>query len=113
MNSSLPEDFHNLEPFIAWAGETETIRNHYRIGRSQEEIDAFAAAMVPRLSVICAYLDTFPLNDMPVDARRLYYMMLSVAEVAPSVEGYHAPAVPYGYDSRRFRAQEDFPLRPR
>ncbi len=109
----LPHGFGEFEPFIAWAGETETLRNHYRIDRTQDEIEAFAAAIVPRLAAICEYLDTYPLDDMPADARRLYYLMLSVAEVAPSVEGYRAPSVPYGHDSRRFKAQEDFPLRPR
>jgi hypothetical protein len=116
MNAStalLPNGFADLEPFVGWAGATETERNHYRIDRTQAEIDAFAAAVVPRLTDICAHLDSFPLNDMPADARRLYYLMLSTAEAAPSVEGYRAPSVPYGYDSRKFQAQEDFPLRPR
>jgi hypothetical protein len=109
----LPDGFADLEPFLPWSGETETARNHYRIDRVQSEIEAFTAVVVPRLPAICEFLDAFPLDDMPDDARRLYYLMLSVAEVAPSVEGYHAPSVPYGYDSRRFQAQEDFPLRPR
>lgn len=109
----LPVPFSDLEPFAAWAGETETVRNHYRIDRKQAELDAFAAALVPRLADICRHLDQFPLDNMPDDARRLYYMLLSVAEVAPSVEGYHASSVPYGYDSRKFAAQEDFPLQPR
>ncbi len=113
MPQPLPPGFDDLEPFLPWAGETETVRNHYRIDRKQSEIEAFAGAIVPRLTAICEYLDAFPVNEMPDDARRLYYMMLSVAEAAPSVEGYHAPSVPYGYDSRRFQAQEDFPLRPR
>jgi hypothetical protein len=109
----LPAGFADLEPLTAWGGATETARNHHRIDSTQAEIEAFAAAMLPRLDAICAHLDAFPLDAMPDDARRLYYMMLSVAEVAPSTEGYHAPRVPYGYDSRRFQAQEDFPLRPR
>jgi len=109
----LPPAFADLESYIQFGGATETQRNHYRIGRTQPELDAFAAAIVPRLDAICGYLDAFPLDDMPEDARRLYYLMLGVAEVAPSVEGYHAPSVPYGYDSHRFQAQEDFPLRPR
>jgi len=109
----LPAAFADLEPYAGFGGATETERNHYRIGRTQSELDAFAAKIVPRIDAICAYLGAFPLDDMPEDARRLYYLMLGAAEVAPSVEGYHAPSVPYGYDSRRFQAQEDFPLRPR
>src|SRR5580658_7349015 len=98
----LPHGFEDLERFLPWAGETETVRNHYRIDRTQSEIETFTGSIVPRLAEICDLLDAFPLDDMPDDARRLYYMMLSVAEAAPSVEGYHAPSVPYGYDSRRF-----------
>ena len=78
----------------------------------QTATEAFANAMLPRLDAICSYLDAYPLAALPADARRLYDMLLCVAEVSPSTEGYHAPRVPYGYDSRRFQAQEDFPLRP-
>ena len=110
--AALPTDFSHLERFIAFTGATETARNHHRIDCTQDELDAFVSAVVPRLEQICAYLDSFPLDALPPDAQKLYYLMLSVAEAAPSVEGYRAPSVPYGYDSRRFQAQEDFPLRP-
>ena len=109
----LPLEFADLESFADWAQPTETQRNHRRIDSTQPAIESFAAAMTPRLDAICAFLDRYPLDAMPDDARSLYYLLLSVAEIAPSVEGYHAPRVPYGYDSRRFRAQEDAPLRPR
>lgn len=109
----LPAGFGDLGAYAGWALASETERNHKRIDSSQADIEAFAKAILPRLDAICAHLGAYPLDSMPDDARRLYYMLLSVAEVAPSVEGYHAPRVPYGFDSRRFKAQEDFPLRPR
>jgi hypothetical protein len=113
LGTLLPAGFEDLEPFAAWGQATETARNHRRIDSTQAEIEAFASAMLPRVDAICAHLDAYPLDAMPDDARCLYFMLLSVAEVAPSIEGYHVPRVPYGYDSRRFQAQEDFPLRPR
>jgi hypothetical protein len=113
LGTQLPAAFADLEPYAAWGHATETARNHYRIDRTQAEIEAFANAMLPRLDAICSYLDAYTLAALPADARRLYDMLLCVAEVSPSTEGYHAPRVPYGYDSRRFQAQEDFPLRPR
>lgn len=113
LETVLPAEFADLEAFADWALPTETQRNHKRIAETQAAIEHFTATMLPRLDVICAYLDAFPLDAMPADARLLYYMMLSVAECSPSVEGYHEPAVPYGYDSRQFKAQESFPLRPR
>ncbi|HXF33095.1 MAG TPA: hypothetical protein VN603_00885 [Candidatus Acidoferrales bacterium] len=109
----LPGDFSDLEPFSAWGLATETARNHKRIDCEQAEIEAFAHAMLPRLDAVCDYLDAFSLDALPEDARRLYFMLVAVAEIAPCVEGYGSPRVPNGYDSRRFRAQEDFPLRPR
>jgi hypothetical protein len=111
--TALPAGFDDLDVYTGWALATETERNHKRIDSSQADIEAFANAMLPRVDAICGYLDAYPLDTMPDDARRLYFMLLSVAEVAPSVEGYNAPRVPYGFDSSRFQAQEDFPLRPR
>jgi hypothetical protein len=113
LEGMLPSGFGDLEPFAGWALATETQRNHKHIDASQAEIEAFAQAVLARVDAICAYLAAYPLDSMPDDARRLYDLLLSLAEVAPSVEGYHAPRVPYGFDSRRFQAQEDFPLRPR
>jgi hypothetical protein len=111
--TTLPADFADLEPYAEWGQATETARNHKRVDSTLADIEAFASAMLPRLDEICSYLDAYPLDAMPADARHLYYMLLSVAEVSPATEGYRAPRVPYGYDSRRFQAQEDFPLRPR
>jgi hypothetical protein len=109
----LPAEFADLEAFGAWALETETERNHHRIASTQDEIESFAGAMLPRLDAIALYLKPYPLDGMPAQARRLFCMLLSVAEVAPCYEGYRQPTVPDGYDSRLFRAQEDFPRRPR
>jgi hypothetical protein len=110
---TFPQAFAELEPFAGWALSTETARNHKRIASTQAEIEAFADAMIPRLDAIATHLARYRLDDLPGPERRLFYMLLTVAEVAPCVEGYRAPTVPEGYDSRRFAAQEEFPLRPR
>lgn len=109
----LPPELAALEPFAGWALPTETERNRKRIASTQAEIDAFAEAMLPRVDALCAYLAAYPLDALPEGPKRLLDMLLSLAEVAPSYEGYRAPTVPDGYDSRAFVAQEDFPLRPR
>lgn len=111
--AAFPQPFAELEPFAGWALATETGRNHKRIASTQAEIEAFAQAMIPRLDAIAAHLAGYRLDDLPDPERRLFHLLLSVAEVAPCVEGYRAPTVPDGYDSRRFSAQEEFPLRPR
>ncbi len=112
-STALPPAFADLAPFAGWGLATETERNAKRIASEQADLEAFAGAMLPRMDAICAHLQQFPLDGLPEPERRLLFMLLSVAEVAPSVEGYGKPQVPDGYDSRLFRAQEDFPRRPR
>ena len=113
MSTLLPEAFHDLEPHADWALPTETARSARRQASSQAELEAFAKAVTPRLDDIAAYLNDFQLDAMPPPALALFHMMLSVAEVAPSVESYRRPAVPFGFQSTRFKPQEDSPLRPR
>jgi hypothetical protein len=115
MNSPaiLPTAFVDLEPHVGWALPTETERNAHRMASSQAELEAFANALVPRLDDIAAYLNQFPLDAMPADARALFYILLSVAEVAPAVESYRRPVVPFGFSGQRFKAQENDPRRPR
>jgi hypothetical protein len=110
--TSLPPAFAALLPFTGWALATETERNHKRIATPQADIAAFAQAMTPRLADIAAYLNGFPLEAMPEDARHLFHMLLSVAEISPCVEFYQSPTVTEGFDSMRFQAQEDHPRRP-
>ena len=109
----LPADFAALQPYAHWALETETARNHHRLECGVSEIEAFAIAMMARLDDILARLNEFPLDAIPDEWRPLYWMILSLAEVAPVVEFYHDARVPDGYDTRRFVADETFPLRPR
>jgi hypothetical protein len=109
----LPSEFAALQPFVHWALPTETARNHHRHESTAAEIEAFAAAMLANFDAIVARLNEFPLDEMPENWRPLYWMLLSLAEVAPAVEFYHGPQVPDGYDTHRFVADENFPLRPR
>lgn len=109
----LPPEFAALQPFAHWALPTETARNHHRHESTAAEIEAFATAMLARFDEIVARLNELPLDEMPEQWRPLYWMLLSLAEVAPAVEFYHGPTVPDGYDTRRFVADENFPLRPR
>jgi len=109
----LPSEFAALQPFVHSALPTETARNHHRHESSADEIEAFATAMLAHFDAIVARLNEFPLDAMPEQWRPLYWMLLSLAEVAPAVEFYHGPQVPDGYDTRRFVADEKHPLRPR
>ena len=99
----LPAPFSKLEPFVdQWALGTERERNHARLTSTMEEIQEFYDAMLSQINEALAYLDRFPLGDMPEDAQMLFNLTLSLAEVSNSVERFGEPAVPNGFDSARF-----------
>jgi hypothetical protein len=115
MNSSVfPSQFAALESFSAWCLATETERNNRRLASPFQEISSFADAVLPRVDAICAYLDERsvegPLTD---NDKRLYFLLLSLAEVAPAIESYDPQAaVIDGYESARFTPDEKHRLRP-
>jgi hypothetical protein len=99
----LPDPFKDLEPFVSsWALAKEAERNRKRLSSTMEEIRAFYQALLPRMEAIIAYLNRFPLEEMPEDARRLFYLTLSLAEISPAVELYGEPGVIDGFESARF-----------
>lgn len=111
--SMLPADFADLEPLArTWSLATETQRNHQRLVSSMEEIAAFSEALLPQLDRIFGYLDQFPVEKMPPEANRLFYLALSLAEVAPALETYRQQRVIDGLAAERVIPNEHFKLRP-
>ncbi len=100
----LPEQFRDLEQWMAWSLETEGERSDHRQASAMEDITAFYEAMLARMDEVLPYLEQFNLEDLPDDARRLFYLTLSLAEVAPAVEQFGQPSVVDGYDIKRFVA---------
>lgn len=100
----LPEQFKDLEQWMAWSLETEGERSDHRQASAMEDITAFYEAMLARTEEVLSYLEQFNLEDLPDDARRLFYLTLSLAEVAPAVEQFGQPSVVDGYDIKRFVA---------
>ena len=98
----LPEPFADLEPYIAWSLATEQERQRKRVSSSMADIQAFYDAILPRMDAVISYLDQFPLEAMPADARRLLDLTFSLAEIAPAVEQFKQPSVADGYDATRF-----------
>jgi hypothetical protein len=99
--SGLPEAFHDLEPWLAWCLATEKERSDKRQASSQAELQAVYDALLARMDDIFAYLEQFPLDDLPAEAQRLFLLSLSLAEVAPAIEQFGQPQVVDGYDIRR------------
>ena len=98
----LPAAFAGLESFIDWALATERERTARRQTIGMAAIKAFYDAMVARLDEILNYLNDFPQESARDDVRRLFFMTLSLAEVAPAVENFGQPGVVDGYEYTRF-----------
>jgi hypothetical protein len=91
----LPSDFADLEPFAAdWCLPSEPARFAKRLASSMAEMQAFYDAITPRAETAIAYLDRYPLDDMPQDALNLMHLVYSMIMVSFPVECWHDPRVP-------------------
>lgn len=110
----LPAPFAELERWNAWCLATETERNARRVSLPFEDIKAFADAVLPHVEAICEWIDSHEAED-GYDALtlNLFYMLLSLAEVAPAIESYDPEVVVVdGYETKRFMPEEKNRLRP-
>jgi len=94
MSTALPLDFADLEPFAEWCLPTEAERYAKRLTSSMDELQAFYDAAFPRLVAILAYLDSFALDSIPDDARRLLELSYSLVNISFPVEVWRQPRVP-------------------
>jgi hypothetical protein len=102
-DQTLPAGFEDLEGFAgSWALASERERNRQRLSSSMAEIQTLYDALLPRMDEIIDYLNRQPLNNMPEDAKRLFHLSLSLAEIAPAVELYKQPEVVDGFPPDRF-----------
>ena len=62
--------------------------------------------MVGKMDGIIAYLNQYAVENQPEDARRLFLLTMSLAEIAMAVELFKQPAVVDGFDPRRFKAND-------
>lgn len=98
----LPEQFQDLEPYLAWALATERERSAKRQASTMTEIRTFYDAMLARMAEVLPYLAQFAPDHVPADVQRLFFLTLSLAEIAPAVEHFGQPSVVAGYDIARF-----------
>ena len=69
-----------------------------------QKITAFYQAMLPRLPEILELLGKYPAGGkIPKDVELLYHLSLSMGEIAPAVELFDQPGVPYGFELQRFK----------
>ena len=106
MATRLPKPFADLEVFVAdWSLATQREREQQRSASSAGELTTLYQVLLPRLDAMLEYLNQYELATLPADARRLFYLSLSFAEIAPFVECYKGePRVPNSFDESRFIA---------
>ncbi len=90
----LPAEFADLEPFAAkWCLGTEAERYAERMASTMEEMQAFYDACFPRVRDAMAYLDRFPLPDLPPQELNLLRLVYSLIMVSLPVEVWSQPRV--------------------
>ena len=104
--SQLPEPFRGLEAFLEWSLATERERAAKRQASTMPELSAFYGAMIERMDEVLSYLKDYS-DEAPGDVKRLFFLTLSLAEVAPAVENFGQPNVVDGYAWSRFIAIHD------
>ena len=85
--TGLPDRFSGLEPFVAdWALSNERDRFQKLMATSIESLREFYDAMMPRAEEIADYLNDFDLDNMPDDARTLFFLLITFVETAHPIE---------------------------
>lgn len=92
--SVLPSEFADLEPFAGWALQGERARYAKRIESTMDELQAFYDAAFPRTQAALEYLDQFPLDELPEDAKHLLWLYCALITVSFPVEAWRQPRVP-------------------
>src|SRR5215470_1405191 len=91
----LPAQCAALEPFVAeWCLDSEPQRYAKRLASTMDEIQAFYDAIFPRAEAAIAYLEKFPLQDLPAGALRLLKLLYSLILVSFAVEIWRQPYIP-------------------
>jgi hypothetical protein len=92
--ATLPPEFADLEPFSDWCLEREHERYAKRLASGMQEMQAFYDAAFPRLEAAMEYLERYPLDALPEDARHLLWLCYSLVNVSFPVEVWHQARVP-------------------
>jgi hypothetical protein len=92
--STFPAEFADLEPFSEWCLEFERERYAKRLSSSMPEMQTFYDAAFPRLEAAMEYLDQYPLDALPDDAKHVLWLLYSLVNVSFPVEVWRQPYVP-------------------
>ena len=85
--TTLPSQFSVLEPFVGnWALSNEEDRFRKLVATPIETLREFYDAMVPRAEEIVDYLNALHLDNLPDDARTLFFLLITFVETAHPIE---------------------------
>lgn len=102
-------DFSELESHVReWGLPTTRDRVVKRMNSSFEELEAFHAAMIPRLEEIIQFLNEFPLDEIPGEHLPLAWTALAMCEVDDAVSKWGAPTSPDACSPLRFSPKKNF-----
>lgn len=95
----LPAGFEALQPFVyKWAGDTSLERMTTRAEAEYGEIRGFYDVMVERAEEAIAFIDQYPLKEMPEEVENLAKLVLALCQAAVAIEMHgqpRAPGTPY------------------
>lgn len=92
IETSLPKGFEALEPFVSyWVRDSNDERRIARSAAQMDDICAFYDVVVALAPEAITYLESFPLDDMPEDATRLFKLLLAMNHAAIAVEMHGEP----------------------
>ena len=94
MAEMLPTEFADLEPFAAWALETEAERYAKRLSSSMDELQTFYDVAMPRMEAACQYLEQYAVDDLPEEGVNLLWLYCSLVTVSFPIEVWRQPRVP-------------------
>jgi hypothetical protein len=91
MTRVFPAEFKHLEKFSAWALPTESERLNKKCKTPMAEIQAVYDALAKDIDTIIAYLNKFPFDNLPDDAKRLMDLACCLTTFDVSVSGWGKP----------------------
>lgn len=106
----LPKGFKSLEKWIdMWVLPDSQARTEQRHAVDYQDIKSFYDDMLGKAEKALAYLQKKQLGELGPSEERLLKLMLSLAEIGPSVEWYQQNAVVDGFEPSRFKLTEQIP----
>jgi hypothetical protein len=85
--ASLPLKFGDLEVFVSdWALKSEVARFNKLHQVTLPQLRVFYDAMLPKIEEILLYLNQYKIQELPADAKILFYLAMTFAETAHPID---------------------------